>query len=102
LLSLPELNRLSLVDSDIELHEQLALALSSFGDIDDIAMLGSFVHSFTHYRLSVMPVRVRLRQRHVMVAQSDYQWRALAQISEAALPSPVRKLLATVGATIVR
>jgi hypothetical protein len=33
----------------------------------------------------------------MMAAQSDYQWRALAQISEAALPSPVRKLLATLG-----
>ena len=95
LLSLPELNRLSSGTSDVDLDEQLALALSSFGDIDEIMMLSSFVHGFTHYRLSVMPVHVTLRQRHVMAAQSDYQWRALAQISAAALPSPVRKLLAT-------
>jgi A/G-specific adenine glycosylase len=97
LLSLPELNRLSSENSDVDLDEQLALALSSFGDIDEIMMLSSFVHGFTHYRLSVMPVQVTLRQRHVMAAQSDYQWRALAQISDAALPSPVRKLLATLG-----
>jgi len=97
LLSLPELNRLSSENSDVDLDEQLALALSSFGDIDEIMMLSSFVHGFTHYRLSVMPVQVTLRQRHVMAAQSDYQWRALAQISDAALPSPVRKLLSTLG-----
>ena len=99
LLSLPELNRLSsgTSDVDLDLDEQLALAISSFGDIDDIAMLSSFVHGFTHYRLSVMPVQITLRQRHVMAAQSDYQWRGLAQISEAALPSPVRKLLATLS-----
>lgn len=97
LLSLPELNRLSSENSDVDLDEQLALALSSFGDIDEIMMLSSFVHGFTHYRLAVMPVQVKLRQRHVMAAQSDYQWRALAQISDAALPSPVRKLLATLG-----
>ena len=97
LLSLPELNRLSSENSDVDLDEQLALALSSFGDIDEIMMLSSFVHGFTHYRLSVMPVQVTLRQRHVMAAQSDYQWRALARISDAALPSPVRKLLATLG-----
>lgn len=97
LLSLPELNRLFSENSDVDLDEQLALALSSFGDIDEIMMLSSFVHGFTHYRLSVMPVQVTLRQRHVMAAQSDYQWRALAQISDAALPSPVRKLLATLG-----
>jgi A/G-specific adenine glycosylase len=99
LLSLPELNRLSSGTSDVDLNEQLALALSSFGDIDDIALLNSFVHGFTHYRLSVMPVHVILRERHLMAAQSDYQWRPLAQISEAALPSPVRKLLATFTAT---
>jgi A/G-specific adenine glycosylase len=97
LLSLPELDRLSSENSDVDLDEQLALALSSFGDIDEIIMLSSFVHGFTHYRLSVMPVHVTLRQRHMMAAQSDYQWRALAQISDAALPSPVRKLLATLG-----
>jgi A/G-specific adenine glycosylase len=97
LLSLPELNRLFSENSDVDLDEQLALALSSFGDIDEIMMLSSFVHGFTHYRLSVMPVQVTLRQRHVMAAQSDYQWRALARISDAALPSPVRKLLATLG-----
>ena len=97
LLSLPELNRLSSENSDVDLDEQLALALSSFGDIDEIILFSSFVHGFTHYRLSVMPVHVTLRQRHVMAAQSNYQWRALAQISEAALPSPVRKLLATLG-----
>jgi A/G-specific adenine glycosylase len=97
LLSLPELNRLSSENSDVDLDEQLALALSSFGDIDEIMMLSSFVHGFTHYRLSVMPVHVTLRQRYVMAAQSDYQWRALAQSSEAALPSPVRKLLATLS-----
>jgi A/G-specific adenine glycosylase len=97
LLSLPELNRLSSENSDVDLDEQLALALSSFGDIDEIMMLSSFLHGFTHYRLSVMPVQVTLRQRHVMAAQSDYQWRALAQISDAALPSPVRKLLSTLG-----
>ena len=97
LLSLPELNRLFSENSDVDLDEKLALALSSFGDIDEIMMLSSFVHGFTHYRLSVMPVQVTLRQRHVMAAQSDYQWRALAQISDAALPSPVRKLLATLG-----
>ena len=101
LLSLPELNRLSPGDADVDLHEQLAFALSSFGDIDEIKTLSGFVHGFTHYRLSVMPVHITLRQRHLMAAQTDYQWRALAQIGEAALPSPVRKLLVTLDATML-
>ncbi|MCE2859083.1 MAG: A/G-specific adenine glycosylase [Oxalobacteraceae bacterium] len=100
LLSLPELNRLSVASQDDDLHEQLALVLSSFGDIESVETLRGFVHGFTHYRLMVTPVQVRLRQRHAMLAQSDYQWRALAQISEAALPSPVRKLLGTLSDSV--
>ena len=71
LLSLPELNRLLSGDSDVDLHQQLALALSSFGDIDDIAVLNSFIHGFTHYRLSVTPVHVTLRERYLMASQSS-------------------------------
>ncbi len=93
LLSLPELDRLSSVSVEDDLPAQLALALSSFGEIESVQPLAGFVHGFTHYRLSVAPVRVRLRERHLMAAQSEYQWRALADIRSAALPSPVRKLL---------
>lgn len=93
LLSLPELDRLSSVSVEDDLTAQLAQALSSFGAIESVQPLAGFVHGFTHYRLSVAPVQVRLRERHLMAAQSEYQWRALADIHSAALPSPVRKLL---------
>lgn len=102
LLSLPELNRLATGEVDADLPAQLALALSSFGEIESVQPLAVFVHGFTHYRLSVAPVQVGLRERHRMAAQSDYQWRALADISAAALPSPVRKLLATLNNTLLK
>lgn len=93
LLSLPELDRLARLEVDGDLPAQLALALSSFGEIESVQALAGFMHGFTHYRLSVTPVQVRLRERHLMADQSDYQWRAFADIGTAALPSPVRKLL---------
>ena len=97
LLSLPEFSRLSGDDGDAKANKaspsQLALALSSFGEIESVQPLARFVHGFTHYRLSVVPLHVTLRQRHLMAAQSDYQWQPLADISQAALPSPVRTLL---------
>ena len=97
LLSLPELDRLSTAAVDDDLPAQLALALSSLGEIESVQPLAGFIHGFTHYRLSVAPVEIRLRERYRMAAQSDYQWRALAEINSAALPSPVRKLLATLS-----
>jgi A/G-specific adenine glycosylase len=97
LLSLPELDRLSTAKVGDDFSAQLALALSSFGEIESVQTLAGFIHGFTHYRLSVAPVQVRLQERHLMAAQSDYQWRALEDISSAALPAPVRKLLATLS-----
>lgn len=99
LMSLPELDRLSSASVENDLPRQIAQALSPFGEIESVQALASFVHGFTHYRLSVAPMEIRLRERHFMAAQSDYQWRALADISAAALPAPVRKLLATLGNT---
>lgn len=93
LLSLPELERLSTASAANDLPEQLVLALSSFGKIESFQALDGFMHGFTHYRLSVLPLHIKLQQRYVMAAQSAYQWRALEAISAAALPSPVRKLL---------
>jgi A/G-specific adenine glycosylase len=93
MLSLPELDRLSQAPVEDDLPAQLAQALSSFGEIESVQALVGFMHGFTHYRLSVTPVQIRLRERHLMAAQSDYQWRALAHMGSAALPSPVRKLL---------
>lgn len=100
LLSLPELERLSTASAANDLPEQLALALSSFGEIETVQAMNGFVHGFTHYRLSVAPVHIRLRQRYGMAGQSAYQWRALEAISAAALPSPVRKLLGDFDASV--
>lgn len=94
LLSLPELDRLSGTTDLPYGQEQLAVALATFGEIETVHSLPAFTHGFTHYRLRVTPVHVVLRRRYAMAAQSVYQWRSLAGISNAALPSPVRKLLA--------
>ena len=69
------------------------LALASFGKIKQIDMLPAFTHSFTHYKLTVLPVRIQLSRRYLMAAQGTYQWRTSESMSEAALPAPVKKLL---------
>ena len=76
-----------------ELSDAVMLALASFGKIKQIDMLPAFTHSFTHYKLTVLPVRIQLSRRYLMAAQGTYQWRTNESMSEAALPAPVKKLL---------
>ena len=100
LLSLPELDRLITSSVDDDIAGQLARALSAFGEIKAVHPLAGFMHGFTHYRLSVAPLKVMLQQRYPMAAPPNYLWRPLADIGAAALPSPVRKLLATIGTSL--
>lgn len=92
LLSLPELSRLGEPSLAPELGE-VALVLADFGDVQAIEPLPAFMHAFTHYRLQVLPLKVTLGRRNTPAAQTAYAWQALSAIAEAALPSPVRKLL---------
>ena len=80
-------------EQEQELSDAVMLALASFGKIKQIDMLPAFTHSFTHYKLTVLPVRIQLSRRYLMAAQGTYQWRTNESMSEAALPAPVKKLL---------
>ncbi len=93
LMSLPELDRLG---GDAQCHDlavELGGALAPFGELASVEVLPEFVHAFTHYRLRVTPMRVRLSLRHAAAAQRTYAWLPLEAAAEAGLPSPVRKLV---------
>ncbi len=94
LMSLPELERLGGAAPGEDLVAALDSALASFGELASIETLPEFVHGFTHYRLRVTPVRVRLSRRHVVATERAYAWLPLDAAVDAGLPSPVRKLLA--------
>ncbi len=93
LLSLPELGRL-LPSVPTEVGKKVLLsALAEFGEVHAIEALGDFVHVFTHYRLRVTPLRIRLSRRFPQTSPSSYQWVPKKKLASAALPAPVRKLL---------
>ena len=52
-----------------------------------------FEHAFTHFTLVVAPWRVRVRKVLPTASQRSTTWLALSELTGAALPSPVRKLL---------
>ena len=66
-------------------------AAARFGAVDEGEALLPLQHGFTHYKLHMYPVRVGLRARADTPA--GYVWWDMANIGEAALPSPIKKLL---------
>lgn len=58
--------------------------------------LPPLVHGFTHFRLTIRPVRLHLAPR--TTTPPGHVWLPLADVLDAALPAPVRKLLAPLAA----
>jgi len=92
LVSLPEVDGHLPIADMAPAMEALARAAGSFGAIEEIAPLLPLVHVFTHYKLHIQPYRVALGERRALPA--GYVWHDMDRIEQAALPSPVKKLLA--------
>ena len=58
-----------------------------------VAPLEPFEHAFTHFTLEVTPWRIEIRKPPAIAAEKGTTWLSLGDISGAALPSPVKKLL---------
>ena len=102
LLSLPEVDGMrevnaastsSLSDSSREVN-QLA---QQFGHLESIERLPEFTHVFTHFKLHIAPLLVRLSQRQNMIAEAGYVWVDMTMLAHAPLPAPVKNLLLTFG-----
>ena len=91
--SLPELVRLGGNPDATDLHAEVQLALADIGEIAELRVLPEFRHAFTHFRLRVTPLQIKLKRRYTLAAQAALFWQANAALDTAALPAPVRKLL---------
>ncbi|MCS0588154.1 A/G-specific adenine glycosylase [Massilia norwichensis] len=95
LLSLPE------VDGHVALDEEAldlgaaAEAAEKFGTVVETETLLPLEHGFTHYKLHIHPYRIALAA--CAETPAGYVWWDLARIDEAALPSPIKKLLGQLG-----
>jgi A/G-specific adenine glycosylase len=59
-------------------------------------------HPFTHFTLQATPWLAKARSRAVLPADRESRWLALAEAPEAALPAPVKRLLAALPRSAVR
>jgi A/G-specific adenine glycosylase len=55
-------------------------------------MLPSFAHTFTHFKLHIMPMLVRVACKPQRMEQAGRMWLPLEDAMHAAIPTPVRRL----------
>ncbi len=55
--------------------------------------LPTFTHTFTHFKLHISPVLLRMKQKPQRVQQSGSVWLDVEEALQAAIPTPVRKML---------
>jgi A/G-specific adenine glycosylase len=68
----------------------------AFGQVEEVEALMPLVHVFTHYKLHIVPYRVGLASRGTV--PDGHLWWKLADIGNAPLPAPVKKLLSQLSA----
>jgi len=59
--------------------------------------LATFTHTFTHFRLHITPLKIELARKPLQVAQSGNVWLSVEDALEAAIPTPVRKMLISIA-----
>lgn len=55
--------------------------------------LAEFTHTFTHFKLHITPVLLRVAHKPIQVQQSGSEWMNVQQALHSAIPTPVRKML---------
>ncbi len=55
--------------------------------------LPALVHTFTHFRLTITPLRLQVTGEQHRVADADLAWLRRSEALKAGIPTPVRKLL---------
>ena len=73
--------------------EALAWCTQSGMETASKKKLAPFVHIFTHFKLHITPLSVELRQKPLVAAQPGSVWLEMEEALQAAIPTPVRKII---------
>jgi A/G-specific adenine glycosylase len=68
-------------------------------EVAGVERLGTVKHAFTHFTLDITPIVVRVAAARPRAAQPGVVWLPLAEAAGSAVPTPVRRLLAALGAS---
>lgn len=63
-------------------------------EADHLGDLPELGHTFSHFRLRILPRHLALTRREPNASEPGRLWLSLADADQAALPTPIRKILA--------
>jgi A/G-specific adenine glycosylase len=66
---------------------------------EEFSPLPAFVHAFSHYRLEVTPLSLRVASSVGIADDADRRWLHPHEAAELGLPAPVRKLIAALASS---
>lgn len=89
LYSLPELS------ADINLSDIASCCAERFNiEVHNASEQASFIHTFSHYKLTIKPVTLHTNTRSSQIGDNDnYLWVKYSKIPEFGMPAPVKKYL---------
>jgi len=61
--------------------------------------LAEFTHTFTHFKLHITPVLLRVAHKPKLVQQAGGMWLDVGEALNSAIPTPVRKILERLQST---
>jgi len=77
--------------------QPMAYAAMALGcEVDSFLALAPVRHTFTHFRLTLLPLLGHARLLPRVAEHADQRWLARPELAAAALPAPIRKLLGAV------
>lgn len=98
LLSLPELPEGAAVDAYVERVFGMQTALTTVSAVSAMSVAPTFLHTFTHFRLYITPLLCHVRATpHAM--EPSLHWLDAVALRDAAVPTPVRRILDTLDLT---
>lgn len=62
----------------------------------EVQVLPTLKHTFSHFRLNILPLLCTVKATPNLVAEAEWQWLEHDKIETAALPTPIRRLLRTI------
>ncbi len=72
-----------------------AYCMQHFGvDAVQVRTLPEFPHTFTHFKLHIVPLLIQVRCKPMQMNESGWIWLDVGEALRAAIPKPVRRLLA--------
>jgi A/G-specific adenine glycosylase len=92
LLSLPEIDVIGEGD-ETDFNAALQRSVAPFGSVASVESLPWLSHGFTHFKLHIAPYQVRLAHRLQMAGEAGHVWYPAAELANAPLPAPIKKLL---------